>query len=82
MSGAVFWLQKKFRPRSGEHHPEFPQTIISFGSNDEKQRPQNVGDGVLWFACWLFPGGVCAAQLCCRASCGLDAVYEGPDVMF
>ena len=56
----------------------FPQTISTLARTLGNKGPRTLGV-VLWFAHWLFTGG--SVRLCCRANCGLDAVYDGPDVL-
>ena len=57
----------------------FFSNYVRSGSNAGKQRPENVGAGVVVRLLAVYGG---SARLCCRAtiSCGLDPVYGGLDV--
>ena len=72
-------LRSKFQPHSRGRHAEIISNSLRFGSHAGKQRPENVGAVVVVRLLAIYGGSV---RLCCRASCGLCAVYGSPDVIF
>ena len=68
-----------FQPQSREHHAEIISNSLRFGSHVGKQRPETAGAVAVVRALPIYGG---SARLCCRASCGLCAVYRSPDVIF
>ena len=62
----------KLQPHSRGCLPEPIFTYFRFGSQAGKQRPDNVGAVVVVRLLAIYAGSV---RLCCRASCGLCAVY-------
>ena len=61
------------------YHPQLSSNYVRLGSNAGKQRPENVGAGVVVRLLAVYGESV---RLYSRASCGLDAVHGGPDVIF
>ena len=72
-------MRANFQPHCGGHHAEIISNCFSFGSHAGNQRPENVEAAVVVRLLTIYGGSV---RLCCRASCGLCAVYCSPDVMF
>ena len=73
-----YTLRTKLQPRCRGHHAEIISNCLPFGSHAGKQRPENVGAVVVVRLLAIYGGSV---RLCCRASCGLCALYGSPDVI-
>ena len=71
-------LRTNFQPYSRGQHAEIISIYLRFGSHAGKQRPENVGVVLVVRLLTIYRGCV---RLCCRASCGLCAVYGGPDMI-